>query len=178
MEEFSRSGDHKSNQEKIIAEITDPLGINLTKELGHSIILKNIDNNELIDITDNFLYDNNSITTGRIDLEDYFTTDVNYLLTAWDNANNPSEQQIQLMSIRNEDLQLYNAYNFPNPFTNNTKFTFEITSEADISINVYTLGGKKIKIFKNKIYQPGFHSIAWDGRKRVRQIIIQWRLFV
>ena len=42
-----RNGDHKSSKEKIIAEITDPLGINLTKELGHSIILKNLDNNQV-----------------------------------------------------------------------------------------------------------------------------------
>ena len=159
-----RSGDHKSAQEKIIAEITDPIGINLTKELGHSIIIKNLDNNESINITDDFLYDNNSITTGRIDLENYFTTDVNYLLTAWDNANNPSQQEIRLISSNNEDLKLYNVYNFPNPFTENTKFTFELSIEADIIINVYTLGGKKIKNFKNKTYQPGFHSVEWDGR--------------
>ena len=67
-----KSGDHKSPQERIIAEITDPLGINLTKELGHSIIIKNLDNNQSIDITDDFFYDNNSITTGRIDLEKLF----------------------------------------------------------------------------------------------------------
>ena len=59
-----------------------------------SIIIKNLDNSQSIDVTDEFLYDYNSITTGRIDLENYFNTGVNYSLTAWDNANNPSEQQI------------------------------------------------------------------------------------
>ncbi len=166
-----RSGDHKKIQESIIAEITDPLGINLTKELGHSIIIKNLDNNESIDITDDFLYDNNSITTGRIDLENYFLTDVNFSLTAWDNANNPSEQEIFLISIKSKDLQLYNAYNFPNPFRNNTKFTFELSSEAEVSINVYTLGGKKIRKLKNKTYQPGFNSIVWDGRNEYGKLL-------
>ena len=130
-----------------------------------------MDNNESIDLTDNFLYDNNSITSGRIDLESYFKTDVNYSLTAWDNANNPSEQEIRLISNNNENLQLFNAYNFPNPFTNKTKFTFELSLEADVSINIYTLGGKKIKNFRSKTYQPGFHSILWDGKNEYGKLL-------
>ena len=166
-----RSGDHKSAQEKIIAEIADPLGINLTKELGHSIIFKNLDNNESIDITDDFLYNNNSITSGRIDLENYFTTDVTFSLIAWDNANNPSEQEIRLIPIRDGDLRLFNVYNFPNPFREETKFTFELSLEAEVSIMVYTLGGKKIKNFKSKTYQPGFHSIEWNGRNEYGKLL-------
>ena len=166
-----RSGDHKSPQEKIIAEITDPIGINLTKELGHSIIIKNLDNNQSIDITDDFFYDNNSITTGRIDLENYFNTGVNYSLIAWDNANNPSEQEIRLISSDNENLRLYNVYNFPNPFINDTKFTFELSLEADVAIDIYTLGGKKIKNFIYKSYQPGFHTIEWDGKNEYGKLL-------
>ena len=166
-----RSGDHKSTQEKIFVEITDPIGINLTKELGHSIIIKNLNNNESIDITDDFLYNNNSTTTGRIDLESYFTTGVKYSLTAWDNANNPSEQEIRLIQSDSEDLRLFNVYNFPNPFKEETKFTFELSFEAEISIMVYTLGGKKIKQFNKQTYQPGFHSIEWDGRNEYGKLL-------
>ena len=166
-----KSGDHKSPQEKIIAEITDPLGINLTKELGHSIIIKNLDNNQSIDITDDFFYDNNSITTGRIDLENYFSTGVNYSLIAWDNANNPSEQEIRLFSSNDENLRLYNVYNFPNPFISDTKFTFELSLEADVAIDIYTLGGRKIKNFIYKLYQPGFHTIEWDGKNEYGKLL-------
>ena len=166
-----RSGDHKSTKERIIAEITDPLGINLTKELGHSIIIKNLDNNQSVDITDDFFYDNNSITTGRINLESYFSTGVNYSLIAWDNANNPSEQEIRLISSDNDNLRLYNVYNFPNPFVSDTKFTFELSLEADVAIDIYTLGGKKIKNFINKSYQPGFHTIEWDGKNEYGHLL-------
>ena len=166
-----KSGDHKSPNEKIFAEITDPLGINLTKELGHSIILKNLDNNQSIDITDDFLYDNNSITTGRIDLENYFNTDVHYSFIAWDNANNPSEQEIRLFSSNDENLRLYNVYNFPNPFMSDTRFTFELSLEADVAIDIYTLGGRKIKNFIYKLYQPGFHTIEWDGKNEYGKLL-------
>ena len=166
-----KRGDHKSIGEKIYVEISDPIGINLTKELGHSITIKNLDDDESIDITNDFFYDDNSITTGRIDLDSYFKTDVNYLLTAWDNANNPSEKEILLILNNSENLQLFNAFNFPNPFTDKTKFTFELSLEADVSIYVYTLGGKKIKNFKSKTYQPGFHSIVWDGRNEYGKLL-------
>ena len=45
------------------------------------------------------------------------------------------------------------------------RFTFELNKEAEISIIIYTLGGKKIKHIKNKNYQSGFHSVDWNGRK-------------
>ena len=117
------------------------------------------------------MYDNNSATTGRINLENYFSTGVNYSLIAWDNANNPSEQEIRLISSDDEHLRLYNVYNFPNPFINDTKFTFELSLEADVAIDIYTLGGKKIKNFMFKSYQPGFHTIEWDGKNEYGKLL-------
>ena len=52
-----------------------------------------------------------------------------------------------------------------------TKFTFEINEEAEISVFIYTLGGKKIKHIKNKRYLPGFQCIDWDGRNEFGKII-------
>ena len=69
-----RSGDHKNSDEALIVQISDPLGINLTKELGHSIILKNIISDKSFDITDNFVYNNNSITTGQILISNYISS--------------------------------------------------------------------------------------------------------
>ena len=43
--------------------------------------------------------------------------------------------------------------------------------KAEISIIVYTLGGKKIKYFKEKNFQSGFHSIDWNGRNEYGKII-------
>ena len=36
---------------------------------------------------------------------------------------------------------------------------------------VYTLGGKKIKQFNKQTYQPGFHSIEWDGRNEYGKLL-------
>ena len=166
-----QTGDHKKLLESIIVQISDPIGINLTKELGHSIILKDLNTNSSYDITDNFVYNLNSITTGQISLENYLGSTINYMISAWDNANNPSEKEILLYNSSENKVRIYNAFNFPNPFSNETKFTFEISSNAEVSISIYTVGGKKIKQINNKFYQQGFHRIDWNGRNQFGSLI-------
>ncbi|MBT5733539.1 T9SS type A sorting domain-containing protein, partial [bacterium] len=152
-------------------QISDPIGINLTKELGHSIILTDLNTNSSYDITDNFIYNINSITTGQISLENYVMTSINLMVSAWDNANNPSEKEILLYSVSEDKIRIYNAFNFPNPFSNQTKFTFELSSNAQVSISIYTLGGKKIKQIDNKSYQQGFHQVNWNGRNQFGSLL-------
>ena len=159
-----RNGDHKEINEGLVLNLSDPLGINLTKELGHSIILKNLLTGVSVDITDEFFYNVNSITTGEIIFQDIEQSDINIRISVWDNANNPSEKEIYLYSLDNKELRLYNVFNFPNPFNNSTKFTFELSAAAEVRINIYTLGGKKIKQIENRPLSSGFHTIEWDGR--------------
>ena len=93
------------------------------------------------------------------------------MISAWDNANNPSEKEILLYNSSENKVRIYNAFNFPNPFSNETKFTFEISSNAEVSISIYTVGGKKIKQINNKFYQQGFHRIDWNGRNQFGSLI-------
>ena len=74
-------------------------------------------------------------------------------------------------SSSDENLRLYNVYNFPNPFISDTKFTFELSIEADVAIDIYTLGGRKIKNFIYKLYQPGFHTIEWGGKNEYGKLL-------
>ena len=166
-----RDGDHKEINESLVLSLSDPLGINLTKELGHSIILDNLLTDVSIDITDDFFYNNNSITTGEIKIKDFGDSDINIRVSAWDNANNPSERQIYIYSTDNKELRIYNVFNFPNPFNKKTKFTFELSSAAKVSINIYTIGGKKIKQLKSKSLSNGFNSIEWNGRNEFGRIL-------
>ena len=158
-----RSGDHLNNDENIIIVLSDPMGINLTKELGHSIILNNLSEGSSIDLTDYFFYDNNSITSGEIILNDINELNIKLNVNAWDNANNQSEKDIQLQRLENKKLTLFNVFNFPNPFSISTQFTFELSSAANICIYIYTLGGKKIKKIDCELLPNGFHSIEWNG---------------
>jgi flagellar hook assembly protein FlgD len=56
------------------------------------------------------------------------------------------------------------VYNYPNPFKDDTQFTFEITENAQVSITIYTLGGTKIKVIPSDNYLGGYHHVYWDGK--------------
>lgn len=60
-------------------------------------------------------------------------------------------------------------YNYPNPFSDNTHFTFELRGSQkpdELSIKIYTVAGRLIKDLKIPYtdYNIGFNKILWDGR--------------
>ena len=113
--------------------------------------------------TNQFLYDKNSIVTGTI-LINSLSEKINITIKAWDNANNPSEKSILLNRSENNLLKIHNIYNFPNPFSDFTQFTFEISKPSDIEIDIYSLGGKKIFSIEKLNASRGFNIINWNGR--------------
>ena len=149
--------------ENLVVRITDPIGINLTNEIGHEILLTNLDNNENSNMTNQFSYDKNSITSGTILLSP-FNEKINIKIKAWDNANNPSEKVIALNYSKNNVLRIYNLYNYPNPFSDFTQFTFETSKMSDIKIDIYSIGGKKIFSLQKNNAPKGFNIINWNGK--------------
>lgn len=67
------------------------------------------------------------------------------------------------------NADLLNVYNYPNPFTENTYFTFEIRGTdlpEELRIKIYTIAGRlirEINIPPNQM-RIGFNQIYWDGR--------------
>jgi hypothetical protein len=64
---------------------------------------------------------------------------------------------------------LLNVYNFPNPFSKDTYFTFTLTGSnipEEINIKIYTIAGRLIKEIPAIASQLrfGFNRIYWDGR--------------
>ena len=55
-------------------------------------------------------------------------------------------------------------YNFPNPFTENTFFTFYLIKyPAEIEISIYTPHGNQIKTI-NATCNDYYNVIEWDGK--------------
>ena len=160
--ELVENGDHLPIDSDLVIRITDPLGINITNESGHEILITDLNSNNINNVTNQFYYDPNSINTGTI-IYGTSNNDINLKINAWDNANNPSEKSIRLHRSNNNELNLYNTFNYPNPFINFTQFTFEINQNADIRLDIYTIGGKRIKSINDYNLEAGFHYIDWDG---------------
>jgi hypothetical protein len=160
-----RSGDHLRGDETLVIQLSDPLGINLTREVGHEILLTDVRTGQSRDVTNRFIYEPNSITTGTIRLEPTpGKKTIHLTVKAWDNGNNPAEAEIRLSRSESADLKLFRVLNYPNPFRNTTQFTFELTAPAEVSIDIYTLGGRRIHTIEKRSFPTGYHTIDWDGR--------------
>ncbi len=63
-------------------------------------------------------------------------------------------------------LQILNAMNYPNPFSDETYFTFLLTQiPEEVKIRIFTVAGRLIKEIKlNDKMKVNFNTIFWDGR--------------
>jgi hypothetical protein len=145
-------------------EITDTLsGVNIAGDLGHNISLT-LDDEKVI-LTDLFNYYNDNYTSGSINYQPGLLTEGihNLTLKAWDNSNNSSEISTEFTVVAGDDLVLGSVLNYPNPFSNSTKFTFLTNQECKASIKIYTVSGRLIKKIDDIFAENGFNHVFWDG---------------
>ena len=158
-------GDHVEANSNLILSLSDSSGINLAGESGHEIQLTTINSSDIIMLTNQFIYNLNGITSGTIQLNlNEFTFPFHVNIQCWDNANNSTNKEILLNSLSGSELKLFNVYNFPNPFKDDTQFTFEITEDAKVSVIIYTLDGTMIRVIPSENYPGGYHHVYWDGK--------------
>ena len=84
---------------------------------------------------------------------------------AWDIMNNRGYVSYNISFYDNNTI--YNVYNFPNPFTDKTFFTFRYNKSEPLTvdISVHSLNGKTI--YNNSIFleynNQYFYKFGWDG---------------
>lgn len=79
-----------------------------------------------------------------------------------------SMERIVNVNVLNES-RLLQVYNYPNPFSNETEFTFILTGAQvaeEVSIKIFTVAGRKIReiVVPPSSLQLGFNRIHWNGR--------------
>lgn len=170
-----RSGDLVSQNPKLIADFSDQSGINLTGTIGHKIeAVLNDDENNKIDLT--ALYSSNSgFQNGTVEYQMQNLADGKYKLqlNAWDTYNNFSNSVIDFTVKSNSDLVLEKIYNYPNPMSDFTSFTFQhnFDSPVDANIKIYTVGGRLIKELNKTNITDKFVNIDWEGKDNDGDII-------
>ncbi len=78
--------------------------------------------------------------------------------------NSPGFEKLFLVS---NSLKVMNVFNYPNPFKDETHFTFRLTQIPDeLSIKIYTVAGRLIKVIDKTSADliMDFNKIYWDGR--------------
>ena len=169
-QENFRDGDLVGKNPVLFATIKDENGINLTQEVGHRIEIQ-IDAGAIRDITSFFAYDRNSYSEGKLSyhLDNLDAGNHHLKLEAWDNLNNPTAEEISFRVSDVEGLVVSNVVNFPNPFKEETNFTFQLLGSdaaTQIEIKIYTITGRLIRTLDN-LSPPdnGFnYDYPWDGR--------------
>ena len=66
-----------------------------------------------------------------------------------------------------DEPKLLNVYNYPNPFPNDTYFTFKLTQIPDeLKIKIFTVAGRLVKEIEKHASDLNydFNKIYWDGR--------------
>jgi len=81
---------------------------------------------------------------------------------------------VERFFVVNNKLNLIEVYNYPNPFSDQTYFTFKLSQIPDeLEIRIFTISGRLIKTIKRNSAQLNFdfNRINWDGRDEDGDII-------
>lgn len=150
----------------LLAKIQDDKsGINLTGEIGHTLMLW-LDDQPGINVTDYFQYAPGEFLKGELRYPLGTLSEGNHriLLKVWDNANNSSTTECEFRYISSDVLVLENVLNYPNPMSHSTHFTFDINQSAEVEIKIFTVDGRLVRKLDRTFVNPGFNMIFWDGR--------------
>lgn len=157
----------------LIAYLSDSSGINTSGNgIGHDITLVIDDQVRDIRVL-NDLYEStrDNFTSGTIRFPLPLQTNGAHRLKlkAWDGANNSNEVQLNYIVEKEEKLAVTKVMNFPNPFWDWTRFSFEHNQpnkELSVQVYIYQSNGRLIKRISRKLQTAGTRNIQvdWDGR--------------
>jgi hypothetical protein len=74
---------------------------------------------------------------------------------------------IEKRFLVSNEIKIIDTYNYPNPFSDNTYFTFKLTQIPDeLKIKVYTVAGRLVKEIEKSSgdLKFDFNRIFWDGK--------------
>jgi hypothetical protein len=149
----------------------DEHGINLVDRIPSRGIVLCLDaSGDSTSLTDEFLYDFDSFTSGSIKYElptlSFGTHSLD--VSAMDNLGNRTSEQLSFEIVSTSDFRIWNVANYPNPFPDGrrdgTDILFQLPGEADVRIDVFTVGGRLIKTIDGVVGGAGPNQVHWDGR--------------
>ncbi len=86
--------------------------------------------------------------------------------TKYNDFNFDSTTAVNDLKQNNRKLE-----NYPNPFSNYTNISFEITAKSKVVLEIYSLNGQKIKQLVNAEMVAGKHSIQWNARNENNSMV-------
>lgn len=164
-----RTGDVVGETPTLIVDLFDSSGINTSSAgIGHRIEGWLDNSSQSIDLTN---YYKSKIDTYQEGTIEYPLTGLSYgshriRVRAWDTYNNASTTETIFDVVTSVGLQVFNVHNYPNPFSQQTIFTFEHNqlSAVDAEVKIYTVAGRLIQTIRRNAIAENVGKILWDGR--------------
>ncbi len=152
---------------KLLVEIKDENGIAIIgMDPQNSIFLEFDESGYPIYVTDYFEYDYGSFTSGIVEypLHSEFERGSHRVVArVFDNLGEMSRDTLDFDIVEEGIYRISDIFNFPNPFSENTNFVFQLSGGAKIHLRVFTVSGVEIW-GKENVCMEGFNSIYWDGK--------------
>lgn len=164
-----RSGDLVGSSPTLLVDLYDESGINTTG-LGVGHRFEAFIDNSTDGITLNSYYrgktDSYKEGTAEYKLESMSNGNHQLKVKVYDVFNNPSSGGLSFKVQDQSALSLTNVMNYPNPFKKSTKFTMQQNQDGaiNVTIKVYTVAGRLIKVINDYGITSRFVQIEWDGR--------------
>jgi hypothetical protein len=182
-------GDLTSDHPNLIADIFDENGINLLEnEISKGLIVA-LDDEDPFTVNQFYKADRDDYQKGQLNyqLSELKEGRHTVLLKVWDTHNNLTEAYTEFIVGEDNKLIIQNVLNYPNPFRDETRFSFEHNRSGEnlsVKIQIYTIKGQLVKTIEGVTSYSGFriNDITWDGRgesgKKLESGLYVYRVFV
>ena len=87
-------------------------------------------------------------------------------IKAWDNFNNSAVKTSSFQVVSEDELILQDVFNYPNPFSSSTTFTFYASQPCEVTVKIYTTRGVLVQTLEGFFADASMNQIFWDGLDR------------
>jgi hypothetical protein len=163
----------------LVGRLSDSSGIFLVPNMDPSIqdvVLSLRKSGTITPLTDYFHYCNNSTVAGQfaypLALGDNFTDSLT--VVAADNMVDPTNPgphrtRVTVMLATQRDtaaVKLTDCLVYPNPTSGPARFTFLLTRAATVSVKIFTIAGRLVRVLPAVACGFDYNQIEWDGRDK------------
>ncbi len=166
-----RPGDVVTERPTLIVDLSDANGINTsTAGIGHRIEGWVNNSVQSLDLTEYYTSKRDDFREGvvQLQLSDLPLGRNTIRVRAWDSYNNSASAETYFMVESSDRLSISDMFNYPNPFGDETQFTFRQNQQSplDVEIKVYTIAGRLIQELHSTSVGELMVRVPWDGRDR------------
>jgi hypothetical protein len=182
-------GELTSDHPRLIAHLFDESGINITQSEISEGIVATMDDEVHYTLNNFYKADKDDYRSGTLKYQFTELEEGQHYITlrVWDTYNNMAEEYLEFIVGESHELVIKNLLNYPNPFRDETTFSFEHNrsgEDLEVTIQIYSRNGSLVRVIEGETVNSEFrvNDIKWDGRggsgKKLESGIYIYRVYV